>query len=67
MSGHPVAEHLQLGGQMVTSHQQLGSMDPMQWSIWSVQPSYPGHVVNPSVPTDPLVESTLLMHRVTCT
>lgn len=65
VSGHPVADQVQPSEQIVTSHHQLGSMDPMQWSIWSVQPSYPSHVIDHSVPTNPLVESTLLMHRVT--
>ena len=39
-------------------------MDPMQWSIWSTRASYPSHVATPSDPLNPLVQSTLLLHRV---
>lgn len=42
----------------------LGSMDPMQWSIWSARASYPSHMATPSDPLNPLVQSTLLLHRV---
>lgn len=42
----------------------LGSMDPMQWSIWSARASYPSHMATPTDPPNPLVQSTLLLHRV---
>lgn len=53
---HLTASPLALGG--------LGSMDPMQWSIWSARASYPPHVTTPADPPNPLVQSTLLLHRV---
>ena len=42
----------------------LGSMDPMQWSIWSARASHPSHMATPTDPPNPLVQSTLLLHRV---
>ena len=44
----------------------MGSMDAMQWSIWSARASYPPHIATPSDPPNPLVQSTLLLHRVKC-
>ena len=60
LGGHEGQHHLltaaPLGG--------LGSMDPMQWSIWSARASYPPHMTTPTDPPNPLVQSTLLLHRV---